>query len=219
MGIKTFEELLEKQKKEASGQRLEMLGRDLSGTKKLVETVLLPTLKTLDGIILEHEIVSQSGVRIYIDAMYPPLLAAFESDGFVAHGENLTRDKFSFERMRVRTITVGGFRYVPYSNDELDKRAEACRRTVYELLGRYGSVPGSKLSKLPVYEREILRFGMTLNDSFSLAQASECLLLSQRSTSQTLHRMVEKQLLIPTGTGGIRYHGYFLSGMAISYFQ
>lgn len=144
-----FDAYVEQQKRSATGQRLEMLSRDLTGTRKLLEAVLLPTLGSLDGIILEYEMVSTTGVRIYIDVFYPPLFAAFECDGFVAHGENLTRDRFSFEKMRVRTIALQGFRYLPFSYDELDKKPEACCRAVYELLGGTGVRRGRNYLNFP----------------------------------------------------------------------
>jgi hypothetical protein len=60
-----FAKLLEKQKKMATGQRLEMLNRDLSGTEKLLEVVIWPILHSFEGIVLEYELVSLTGVKVY----------------------------------------------------------------------------------------------------------------------------------------------------------
>jgi hypothetical protein len=161
----------------------------------------------------EYEMVSTTGVRIYIDVFYPTLFAAFECDGFVAHGENLTRDRFSFEKMRVRTIALQGFRYLPFSYDELDKKPEACCRAVYELLGRYGSPPGAKLFELSVNEREILRYAFARNGAFSLAEACACLQMRAAATRQVLYKLLDKQLLV-SRSGSIRHHAYMVSEKA-----
>lgn len=227
MGIKEavnakwdFNAFLEQQKRTASGQRLEMLNRDMTGTRKLVESVLLPVLPSLDEVVLEHELVSLSGVRIYVDAFYPPLGAAFECDGFISHGEGITRDRFSFERMRIRTIAAYGYRYVPFSFDEMDKKPESCCRSVFELLGRYGSVPASKLFGLPVNEREILRFALVRGDKgFGLPEAGECLQLGLAAASRILRRMLAGGLLVSTGRGAIRHHAYKISGKGKSIFN
>lgn len=186
----------------------------------MFEAVLWPTLKSFEGVVLEYEIVSLSGMRIYIDAFYEPLGIAFDSDGYVSHGENLTRDRFSFERMRMRSIVMLGYRYFPFSYDELDKKPEMCRRAVYELLGRYGSGPGAALSQLPVYERELLRLGRLRGGKpFTLADVCECLRVSDDTARKIAKGMTGKGILIATGSGKERIHAYRLSENAQLYFR
>lgn len=122
-----FELFLKEQQRTAKGQRLELLKKDLIGEKKLLREIIWPVLKSFRGIILEYELVSASGVKIYIDIFYEPLGLAFESEGYVAHAENITRDRFSFERARVRTIAMYGYKYIPFSWDELNKKPDACQ--------------------------------------------------------------------------------------------
>jgi hypothetical protein len=136
-----FARFLEEQKKSASGLRLEQLQKDNMGEKKLLEAVLWPVFKSFDGFTLEYELVSTSGVRIFIDAFYEPLGFAFESEGFAVHAGNIPRDRFSFEKMRARTLAAYRYEYIPFSWDELDKKPDACRRSVYELRGIYSSFP------------------------------------------------------------------------------
>jgi len=215
-----YEKLLAEQRRSATGQRLEMLHRDLSGTRKLLEIAIWPTLGSLEGIELEYEIVSLSGAKMYVDVFYTPIGLALESDGFVSHGENLTRDRFSFERMRIRTVAVKGYRYFPFSYDELDKKPDACQRAIYELFGRYISAPGSALNELPVYEREIVRFGWTRRgEPFSLAEACRCLLMKDDATRKVLKRMVERGTLRPMGSGTQRFYAYQLTERADAYLR
>jgi hypothetical protein len=210
-----FKKLVEEQRRTATGQRLEMLSKDLTGTRKLLESTLWPILKSLDGIVLEKEMVSLSGVKIYVDVFYEPLGIAFECDGYVAHGENLTRDRFSFERMRIRSVAVRGYRYFPFSYDEVDKKPEACQRAIYELMGRYASAPGSALMELPVLEREIVRLGWSKGgEPFTLAEACRCLLFKDDATRVILKKMVKKGILSPVGSGTLRHHAYQLTQAA-----
>lgn len=77
-----YAKLMDEQRRHAAGMRLEQLKKHSAGEKKLLETVVWPVLKSFEGVILEHEIISLTGVKIYIDAFYEPLGFAFESDGF-----------------------------------------------------------------------------------------------------------------------------------------
>lgn len=215
-----FEALVEDQKRTASGQRLELLKKDLTGTKKLLQVVVWPTLQSLDGIILEYEFISSSGVRIYLDAYLKPLRLALECDGYVAHAENMTRDRFSFERMRVRSAALQGLRYFPFSYDELDKKPEACQRAMYELLGRYGSSPSTALMTLPVNEREVLRLGWAkLGNPFTLAEVCECLLAGDNGARSILRKLVQRELIQPIGRGTQRFRSYMLTEKADRYLK
>jgi hypothetical protein len=181
-----FERFLNAQRRGAKGLRLEQLQKDLTGEKKMLKEVIWPILKTFDDLILEHELISTTGVRIFIDVFYQPLGLAFESEGFVAHAENITRDRFTFERMRVRTMMMYGYKYVPFSWDELDKRSEACRRSMYELLGRFSSTVGLAYKELTVFEREIIRYALQLNRPLRLSDACYCLQFGQDATRRVL---------------------------------
>ena len=139
---KKFNEFLESQRESASVLRLEQLKKDLTGEKKLIKEVLYPVLRSFDGLVMESELISSAGVKIFMDVEYEPLKFAFESEGFGVHAENITRDRFTFERMRIRTMVMQGYKYLPFTWDELDKKPEACRRAVYELLGRFSSTAG-----------------------------------------------------------------------------
>jgi hypothetical protein len=85
-----------------------MLQRDLTGTKKLLEGVILPVVGTLEGLVLEYEMTSLSGVKVYGDVFHPKLRTVFEEDSFVTHAEKITRDRFSFERARARSVAILG---------------------------------------------------------------------------------------------------------------
>jgi hypothetical protein len=204
-----YEKFLHQQRTSASGQRLEMLSRDLSGTKKLLEVVVWPALNSFEGVILECEIMSSTGVKVYIDIFYEPLGIAFECEGFVVHAEKITRDRFDFEKMRVRTMGIYGFRYTPFSRDQLDKQPDACRRSFYELLGRYTSIAGSKaMEELSVYEREVIRYSFRLIRHIRLEDVCYCLKVKHEAARKVIKNLVSKKILVPKGTGTLRCHEY-----------
>ncbi|CAI6045772.1 hypothetical protein [Cohnella sp. JJ-181] len=201
---------IDRQRKSATGRRLEMLQRDLSGTIKLFTDILLPVFGTLEGFHLEYEIVSASGVKIYADVYYEPLGIIFECDGFVPHVEMMTRDRFSFERQRVRTFTLGGYLYVPFGWDEMDKRADACKRAVLELLGKYGRA-GKGLLDLSTDEREVIRMAAD-RTFFTQREVRAWLKVREEKTRKLMKRMLANGLIDKVGGGDKRGHGYALSG-------
>jgi hypothetical protein len=211
------DKFVEEQRRTARGQRLEQLKKDLTAERKMLQTVIWPVFKSFDDMIMEYEIVSTSGVKIYIDVFYEPLGLAFESEGFVAHAENISRERFSFERMRVRTMALHGYKYIPFSWDELDKKPELCRRALYELLGRYSGTNGKAYQELTVYERELLRFAQRLGRPFRLDDVSNCLQLGNVACRKVLRKLMEKKLIKPIGKGEMRHHEYILEDRAAKY--
>ncbi|KRE75053.1 hypothetical protein [Paenibacillus sp. Soil750] len=205
----------EEQVRHASGQRLEMLQRDLTGTKKLLEEALLPVLGSLDGLVLEYEMTSLSGVKIYGDVFHPNLRTVFEEDSFITHAEKITRDRFSFERARARSVAILGYTYFPYSRDELEKKASFCQRNLYELIGRIGNADGVGFLQLPVYEREVLRFSLLGNNPFRLTDVCTWLQLKSETCRNVLRDLEAKGLVYPIGRGTMRSHKFMITEKAI----
>ncbi|WP_239617459.1 hypothetical protein [Cohnella mopanensis] len=206
------------QRESATGQRLEMLNRDLTGTKKLLEVVVWAVLKSFEGVTLEYEMVSSTGVKAYIDVHYAPLDVAFECDGFVAHSEKITRDRFDFEKTRVRTMALIGLTYKPYSKDQLDKQPDACRRSFFELIGQRSSLAGSlAMEQLSVYEREVIRYALQLMRPLRISDVNYTLQCKYDLSHKVIYQLINKRLLKPIGTGSKRYHEYILLPLAKEY--
>ncbi|MFD0961471.1 hypothetical protein [Paenibacillus chungangensis] len=209
-----FQAFLEKQISEATGTRLDMLQKELVGEKKLFQEVLWPIFQTFEGFVLEYELQSSSGVKMYMDAYFKPYGIAFESDGYVVHGENISRSRFSFEKQRVRTMAKSGIVYMPFSWDELDKKAEQCRASVYELLSRFRASPDSTLN---VYEREAIRYALRLGrpirreDLFSLLKKSDWIVRN------VIKSLVDKSLIVPLKPNNSRHYEYVVDKNAIKF--
>jgi len=208
---------LERERKTASGRRLERLMADLSGEKKMFETVLWPVFRSFDGFSLEYEIKSTSGVSIFVDALYHPLRLAFESEGFVPHAENITRDRFAFERMRIRTLALYGYKYIPFSWDELDRKAEFCQRYLYEFLGRYTGSDDPSLRELTVYEREVLRYALRVNRPIQMRDVQFCLGVKKDAGRHVLKQLMAKRIIRPSGQGRQKIRAYVLDDRAHNY--
>ncbi|MBW5445000.1 hypothetical protein GE107_02830 [Cohnella sp. CFH 77786] len=209
-----FEAFLTLQKQEATGMRREMLDRDLTGTKKLCEA-LWQVFGSFDDLILEYEVVSETGIKIYIDVYHRVLRIAFEAEGYAVHADKITRERHSFEKMRERTFTKYDFKHMPFSWDELDKKPEACKRSVFELLGRFGDPGGGGWMELPVYEREIIRSAAVHPGPFSFSDACRWLQSGPRPVRKALSSLVDKHLLVMEGGGSKRFHKFRLSMEAV----
>ena len=212
-----FEKFLQEQMISAQGARLERLKKDMTGTKKLLQELIWPVLKSFDGIILEYELISTTGVKIYIDVFYEPMGFAFESEGFVVHAENITRDRFTFERMRIRSMLLYGYKYVPFTWDELDKRPEVCRRFLYELLGRFSSHSKLAIEELTIAEREVIRYAITINRPLGISDACYCLQYCARARRRVLTSLKKKKLIRPLYPNKERCHSYVLEDKARQY--
>ena len=207
---KEFAKYLEEQKRTASPRRLERLNDDLTGTYVMFKSVLWPIFKSFDGFTLEYELKGSSGARIYVDAFHESYGFCFESEGFVPHAQNITRDRFSFERRRVRTIAAYKYIYVPFAWDELDKNPELCQRTVYEIMGLHGDHRLIATTTLSVAEREIMRNARFLNRDFRLADVNAWLQVSANTSRKAIKGLIEKRIIQPVSESQRRIHKYRL---------
>lgn len=212
-----FNAFLKEQIRTASGRRLERLQKELVGEKKMFREVLWPVFQSFEGFTLEYELKTATGISIFIDTLYHPLAFGFESEGFVPHAENITRDRFAFERGRIRTMVLNGIKYIPFSWDELESRPETCRRSIYELLGRFTGSDDRALKELNVYEREIIRYAMRLQRSFGLTDACYCLQLGPEAARRVLRGLLEKGLIVALGKGRKSIRAYALDKRAFDY--
>jgi hypothetical protein len=110
-----------------------------------------------------------------------------------------------------------GYKYVPFSWDEMEKRSDACRRSVYELLGRFSSTAGMALKELTVSEREVLRYALRLNRPLRLQDACFCLQMRPDATIRVLRKLMEKQMIMPINKGTQRHHEYVLEEKAMHF--
>ena len=211
-----YEKLLIQQRNSASGTRLELLKKDMVGEKKMLKELIWPVFNSFDGFILEHEITSLSGVKMYIDVFYEPFKLAFESEGFAGHSEMINRNRFDFERMRVRTMAMYGYTYLPVTWDELDKKSEQSRRDLYGLMGRLRS---SLKGELSMYEREIVRFGLSLNRPFRITDVQACLELGKDKCRRIIKELMVKKLISPLRGTPHRCHYYVVNSEAILYIR
>lgn len=196
-----------------------MLERDLYGTRLLLSKLLLPVLKTLDGLVLEYEVLSQNGVKLYTDAFFEPLQHVYECEGFVPHVELQTRERHDFAQSRLRTFAAKRFVYVPFSRDELEKKPEACRRSLYEIIGEQTtSQQNGKLYLLPIVERELLRYALYVSNRFSLSSACESLGIGEASARRHLRSLYNKRLLCSVGSGDRRLHYYRITDEGRAHF-
>ncbi|MFC5404435.1 hypothetical protein [Cohnella soli] len=211
-GQQAYEKLLEQQKKTASGTRLEQLNKQGEGERKLLVDILWPVRGSFEGIVLEKEFITMTGAKAYIDAYDSHCRFGLESEGFVVHAENITRPRHDFEKMRIRSMAGIGILYVPLTYDEMDKKPDFCRRSLYELYGKLvGSTSTAKVPpQLSVYEREVIRHAMRLAKPIHLSDVSECLDVREDTSRKIIRSLVSKGIFRPSQDGKQRIHSYEL---------
>jgi len=213
-----YNQLLEEQISQASGMRLEQLKKQGEGERKLLVDIVWPVRKSLKGITLEKEIITLTGVKAYIDAYDDSFRFGFEAEGFVPHAENITRPRFDFEKLKVRSMSAYFIRYIPFSYDEMDKKPDLSRRTLYELYGRYGAnTSEATYRSLTLYEREVIRYAMFLCRPFRISDVRECLQKSSEFSLKVIHKMIEKRIVRPLNPNAKRKHEYILEDGANQY--
>ncbi|MFS0727618.1 hypothetical protein [Paenibacillus sp. 1P07SE] len=208
-----YEQFLQKQMRGARGNRLERLEKIGEGEKKLLK-LIWNIFKSFDGFHLEYELIDFNGVRIYLDVFYEPLGIVFECDGFVVHAELITRDRFTFERLRIRSMAMHRYIYVPFSYDELDKKAEACSKSIFELLGRLGASTTEPFAELSLTEKALLRYVRELNRPFRMKDVMQCVKKSRGAHQRYIAKLIAKGLITPVGANKQSYHFYELSDAA-----
>jgi hypothetical protein len=208
-----WEQFVEGQRREAKGMRREMLERDLTGSRKMCE-ILREVFGTLDSLTLENEFMSTTGIKIYADVFHSQSGSVFEADGYVVHAEKITRERFAFERMRMRSFVMLGCRYMPFTWDELDKKPDVCKRAVFELLGRCGNSGRGEWLALEVHERELVRCAMVHPGTFSLPDACGWLRWGPQPTRKVLRRLMDKDLVRPEGGSARRHFKFNLTEQA-----
>lgn len=204
------ERFLKDQMKGAEGRRREMLEKGLTAEIAMLKELIWPVLGSLEDVEMEFELVSMAGIRIYADFCLLKYRMILEVEGFVVHAEKVTRQRFDFERMRIRTFAEQGYIFVPFTWDELMKQPEACRRTLYAIIGKLGG-DGVRHDGLGVREKEVLRCALALNRPIRLADVRGCLKLSEPSSRKVLKMLVHKGYLLPEGSGAMRVHAYTLT--------
>jgi hypothetical protein len=191
-----------------------MLNKALTAEARMLRDVIEPVLGTLDGLEMEHELLSLTGVKIFADFYYKPIEIVIESEGFVIHAEAITRERFDFEKMRIRTFAQYDYPLVPFSWDEIDKRPEVCRRQLYAILGRYSSAGKDHQYQLTVFEREIIRYALRLNRPIDLEDVCYCLQVGKLTSAKFMKILLRKELVVPTNEGRSRIHSYELTEKA-----
>lgn len=214
-----FNKLLEEQMRKAGGARLEQLRREKTGERKLFADVLRPVMpsSSLAEVVLEYEMVSLSGVRIYLDFYFPTFRWAVECLGYVPHAEMMTRERFDFEQVRVHTLDVYSITHIPFSWDQINKKTEYCRRVMYEMLGRNSAVPGDAYRDLTIHEREVIRYAKYLNRPLKIGDVCSCTHLKDDAARNIIKMMVSKGLVKPLGKGKVRFHQFLLDEKAYKY--
>jgi len=210
-----FEQAYEKFMKDhlhrRTGERLRRLKQGHQyGEKLLLEHVWYPAFGHFEKLHPEYEVRDfRSGVR-YLDAAYvhDGFRIALEADGYSPHYREISRDMFADERDRQNDLVIDGWRILRFSVDRLKQQPRDCQRRLQQLMGK--CLGEWEMQKgLGLEERELVRKAMRLGGMIKIADAQECLGVSDRTAQKWLQVLLKKRILIPH-SGRTRIHSYLL---------
>ncbi|MDG0794649.1 hypothetical protein OMP38_30265 [Cohnella ginsengisoli] len=102
-----------------------------------------------------------------------------------------------------------GYKHIPFSRDEMDKKPEMCRRMLYELLGKYGGA-GDMMMQASIYAREIVK-NASNGKAFKPQDAQSWLQLKRDKTRKVLRAMLAESWVDLAGGSERRNHQYKLT--------
>ncbi|RED60437.1 hypothetical protein [Cohnella lupini] len=206
-----YQKLLDEQKSQATGMRLVQLQQQGEGERKLLVDIIWPVRKSYKGITLEKEMITLSGVKAYVDAVDENFRFGLEAEGYVPHAETITRPRFDFEKVRVRSMVALDIKYIPFTYDEMAKKPDMCRRALYELYGRHaGNASSASYQQATIYEREVIRYALWLARSFRMDDVKTCLGKGTEFCREVLRSLIRRNLIKPHIEGLRRNHEYVL---------
>jgi hypothetical protein len=191
-----------------SGDRLYYLKKGHEhAEKQMLKLVWWVAFGNFDNLHPQYEVYDfKDGLR-YLDFAFILgfIKICIEIDGYGPHWENMSREKFSDDRMRQNHLSLDGWIIIRFSYDQLIHNPRQCQQLLQQLIGR---LQGNRtIMNLNHYEQEVLRYGIKTNGVMAAHEIHEHLGISMKSARALLYSMADKKLLIPMG-GPQRIHKY-----------
>ncbi len=166
-----------------TGERLRRLRtRHGFGEKSFLERVWWPVVGNLDDLFPEYEFVDAYGRYYYLDFAYLrlPRFTCLESDGFGPHARDADRDSFSNGLDRQNEIVLADWNILRFSTDKLKENPLGCQKHVRRMLEEWYGEDSADVSKLSVYQREIVR--LATRSRVPITPEMVCICLDKKET-------------------------------------
>jgi hypothetical protein len=128
----------------------------------------------------------------------------------------MSRTQFSDQLIRQNHLVIDGWKILRFSYDDVKDRPRMCEQILLQFLGKYfGEQLGGQgqPSELSLIEREICRFALSNAKAISPRDVCDLFRFEVKKSRRILHKMKDKQLLVPAGEGQKRIKCYLLLPM------
>lgn len=201
------------------GERLRRLKEQHGyGEKLLLEHVWWPEVGNFDFLHPEYEVVDEDGNYYYLDFAYirDPVPTDLEADGFNPHAREADRTGLKKGRRRQNAIALIGWNILRFSTDDLREDPAHCRQTLRRMFQRWYGQERKEWSRLPLYQKEIMRLAARTATPLTPNDAKEATGLSDKHVRKILHDMVKDGLLQPA-SGEKRWTSYKIISKGIEF--
>jgi hypothetical protein len=206
-----YRKYIEKNTKGRRGERLRKVMEGKGHTIKLfLEYVWWPAFGNFEDLQPEFEISDfKDGLR-YIDFAFFifAFRIAIEIDDYGTHIQKASRWQHSDHCLRQNHLTIDGWKILRFTYDDIKDRPRMCMQIIQQLIGKLSGTQIIPHNQITTKEKEILSLGLRLNRNMTPADVCSLLNIENQTARKTLHKLIEKSLLIPGGDGNKRIKCY-----------
>jgi hypothetical protein len=209
-----YKKYIEKHSKGRRGERLRRLKEGQGHTIKLfLENVWWPAIGNFDDLHPEFEVSDfKDGLR-FIDLAFFifAFRIAIEINDYGTHIQKVSRWQHSDNNLRQNHLTIDDWKILRFTYDDIKDRPRMCMQIIQQLIGKLSGTQIIPHNQITTKEKDILSLCLRLNRSITPADVCSLLSIENQTARKTLHRLVEKALLIPGGDGKKRIKCYRLA--------
>lgn len=213
---KSYEAFIQAHYTRRKGERLRRLKEDHGHAERLfLKQVWWRALGEFLYLHPEFEVTDfRDGTR-FIDFAYirQGLKLAIEIDGYITHASQISRTQFSDGLIRQNHLMIDGWKILRFSFDDVKDRPRMCEQIILQFIWKYFSEQlgeQEQYGELNIIEKEICRLALSHGQAISPRDVSELFRFGTKKSRNILHKMKEKQLLVPAGEGHQRIRYYQL---------
>jgi hypothetical protein len=181
--------------------------------KEFLRHVWWPAFDHFDYLHPEYEVMDYREGARFLDFAYirPPMKIAIEVDGYGPHLRDISRRQFCDQWVRQMHLINDSWVVVRIGYDDIKERPRLWQQLFQQMIGRWFGDPGRQLQKIDCMEREVVRLGLRLSRPIKLKDVETELQCGYRYARKVMQNLVEKQWVVPTGSGTQRIHSWRLN--------
>ncbi|MFC5528973.1 DNA-binding response regulator [Cohnella yongneupensis] len=206
-----YEAFINKHRKLRTGRRLTRLIEGHGYLEKLVlQNIWWPAIGNFDHLHPEYEVSDfRDGTRFLDFAWLPgPIKLNVEGDGHETHGNKISKENFSDERLRQNHLVIDDWKVLRFSHDSVKDQPRMCQQLLQQFMGKFFGSLRNPAVMVSLEEREILRLAFRLGGVVCPVEVCILLRIEQQTARKRLHGLLEKGLLEPVSPSNRRVARY-----------